>query len=147
MPLERTWIEQAEHIRSAVTVSPKGHFSSPVAKESAIRVGYDRWLTGFVSADMISGFLGIGIPFGIDPAKPGDQVPDAGRGRGFDTIVPQAWAAGPGAKIGPESRNVGEAADRPLNRPAMETWTSCEGLPGKLPVDDGCFDLVISSGV
>jgi hypothetical protein len=37
-PLERTWIEQAEHIRSAVTVSPKGYFSYPVGKESAIRL-------------------------------------------------------------------------------------------------------------
>ena len=61
-------------------------------------------------------------------AHPGDKVPAAGCGCGFDTFIAACMAGGPGATIGPDLRNVGNAAGRPLNRSEVATWNSCDGL-------------------
>jgi SAM-dependent methyltransferase len=155
MPLEKPSIEQAEHIRSAVmakyqkvAVNPEGYFSYPVGKESAIRLGYDPRLMMYVPADVISRFVGVGNPFRIRPAKPGDQVLDAGCGSGFDAFIAACMAGVSGRAIGLDLT----AEMLAVPRSAAESFRNgnvefLEGSLEELPFDDGTFDLVISNGV
>jgi len=147
--------ERAVELRSAVkskyqkvAASPENHFAYPVGKAGALKLGYSHSWLGYLNADVIDRFVGVGNPFSIRPPKPGDRILDAGCGCGFDTFIASALA-------GPTGRAIGidlTAEMLALPRLAAESFKHgnvdfLEGSIEKLPFDDGSFDLVISNGV
>ena len=147
--------EQAAAIHGAVqlkyqkvALNPKGLFSYPVGRESALRLGYDPAWLGIVPGKVTDRFVGVGNPFGIRAPKPGDRVLDAGCGCGFDTFI-AGYLAGPsgsatGIDITAEMLTVAKSAAETFRNGNVEFRG---GSLEQMPFDDGSFDLVISNGV
>ena len=147
--------ERAAEIRSAVklkyqkaVVNPGGHFSYPVGRESALKLGYDPSWLGSIPEDSVNGFVGVGNPFRIRVPAPGDRVLDAGCGCGFDTFIAALLAGSQGKAAGidltAEMLAVPRAAAASFRQGNVEFR---EGSIENLPFDDAAFDLVISNGV
>jgi arsenite methyltransferase len=155
MMLQTANHEQAAAIRSAVkskyqkvAADPKEHFSYPVGKESALRLGYDSSWIRSIPIGVVNGFVGVGNPFRICMPKSGDRVLDAGCGCGLDTYVAALLAGAQGRAIGidltDEMLSVAKASENSFREGNVQFY---EGSIERLPFDDASFDLVISNGV
>lgn len=133
-----------------VAASPLGLFKYPTGRAGLLGLGYDPALLARLPDAVAASFCGVGNPFAMGPARPGERVLDVGCGAGVDAILAAFMVGGDGA--------AGEVAGVDANPDMLEkarenaalaniaNVSFLQGEAAALPVPDGAFDLVISSG-
>lgn len=144
----RLQIEMAvlEKYRS-VAISPRGKFSYPVGRESALKLGYEpEWLDR-APPEVVERFVGVGNPFSLRKPGTGERVLDVGCGSGLDAFIASALVGPTGRVAGLDlSAEMLEWPRKTAARSRAENLAFEEGSGERLPFPDGAFDLVISNG-
>ena len=119
----------------------------PCGREGALGLGYDAGIVDTAPAAQVQAFCGVGNPFALGAALPGERVLDVACGAGLDCFVASRWV-GPtgrveGIDITPEM--VGRARHH-LEEAGVAQAAVQEASAEKLPFSDASFDLVTSNG-
>ncbi|NUN51062.1 MAG: methyltransferase domain-containing protein [Candidatus Brocadiae bacterium] len=129
-----------------VAADPRGHFSYPVGRRSARRLGYrPAWLES-IPRDLVARFVGVGNPFPAARIRPGERVLDVGCGCGLDVFVAARLAGPRGSVVGVDLTPAMLARPRRAAR-RFPTASFLTARAEKLPFPDASFDLVLSNGV
>ncbi len=131
-----------------VAASPEGNFRFSTGRAGLEGLGYDRLLLKRLPDAVAQFYCGVGNPFAIGAAQPGDHVLDVGCGAGVDTILA-------GYMVGPEGLAFGvDGSPSMLARAQDNATLAGMGTVGfkqadaeSLPFSDATFDLLISNGV
>jgi arsenite methyltransferase len=145
----RMQIEMAvlEKYRSVAKV-PRGQFSYPVGRESALKLGHEPEWLDTSPPEVVERFVGVGNPFSLRRPGPGERVLDAGCGCGLDAFVASLLVGPKGRVVGLDlSNEMLEVSRNALARSNPGNLGFEEGSVEQLPFADGSFDLVISNGV
>lgn len=130
-----------------VAHDPAGHFDYPTGEAGLRGLEYPQELWGWLPAETLRCYCGVGNPFLPGLPGEGDRVLDLGSGAGIDSLI-AAHLAGSGQVDGLElsPEMVRRAQDNAaLAGVANVRFRTVEGEG--LPYDDGTFDLVLSNGV
>lgn len=132
---------------SRIATVPDQERTFPVGGESAQRLGYGLAELDRFPASLTDSFCGVGNPFLLGDAKPGQVVLDLGCGAGFDTLLAAQH-------VGREGRALGIDMAPEMVKKARRNGISL-GVPNvaflrgeveRLPLGDRRIDLVISNG-
>ena len=131
-----------------VAINPSGEYHFHTGRLLARRLGYDAALVDSMPDAAVESLAGVANPFSLGPLKQGESVVDAGSGAGFDCFV-----AAP--QVGPQGQVVGvdmlpemlEKSRKTAEIMGLKNIEFRQGLLEKMPVADGCADVVISNGV
>jgi arsenite methyltransferase len=139
--------EIAQHSPSGCCGNPIDPFDLIQPKKQSILMGYSAEELASVPEDAIMG-LGCGNPQAIAALREGEVVLDLGSGAGFDSFLAAR-------KIGQNGRVIGVDMTPEMIRRAQENahkgdFSNVEFRLGeieKLPVEDGCVDVILSNCV
>jgi SAM-dependent methyltransferase len=131
-----------------VALHPDGEFHFHTGRPLAARLGYRAEVVDALPDRAVESFAGVGNPFSLRPAQPGERLVDFGSGGGFDCFVAAAAVGAKGRVVGvdmtPEMLAKSRATVESLGLTHIEFR---EGLLEEVPVEDGWADMVISNGV
>jgi SAM-dependent methyltransferase/uncharacterized iron-regulated protein len=129
-------------------VGDTAHMPGNMLRASAImtRLGYTHEQIAIAGADAPN-FQGVGTPHTHAAIQPGDAVLDIGSGLGVDSFIAASAATAAGSVVGVDisSREVQHAAARAAAR-GLARLSFVVGDLERLPLADGCVDVVISNG-
>ena len=137
---------QIKYADVALTPTKKFHFHT--GRPLAERLGYPEETLDALPEECVESLAGVGNPFSLGEIRPGEAVVDVGSGAGFDSLVA-------GRMVGPTGSVTGVDMTPEMLRKARDNARLMgasqvsfrEGLVERLPLEDGCADVVISNGV
>src|SRR5437764_3779258 len=144
----QTLREQVRDKYRDVALDPHAEHHFHTGRPLSVRLGYDQTVVDAFPDQAVESFAGVGNPFSLRWLAPGERVIDVGSGAGFDSFIAAGQVGVTGAVVGidmtPEllikSRSSAEAL-------GFAHVTLRAGLPGAIPVEDGCADAVIPHAV
>ena len=131
-----------------VAVNPHGAYHFHTGRPLARRLGYPEAVVARMPESAIEAFAGVGNPFSLGAAMPGERIVDLGSGGGFDCFVAAEQAGAEGQVVGVDMTD--EMLQRARSAAAAMGLGNVEfraGLIEDLPVETGWADVVISNGV
>ncbi|HVB15978.1 MAG TPA: methyltransferase domain-containing protein [Stellaceae bacterium] len=131
-----------------VAVNPHGAYHFHTGRPLARRLGYPEAVVARMPESAIEAFAGVGNPFSLGAAMPGERIVDLGSGGGFDCFVAAEQAGAEGQVVGVDMTD--EMLQRARSAATAMGLGNVEfraGLIEDLPVETGWADVVISNGV
>jgi len=131
-----------------VAHSPDQEKKFPVGPASAKKLGYDPNEIDALPNSVTESFCGVGNQLGLGELCSGQTVLDLGSGAGLDSLLAAR-------RVGPTGKVVGvdlcpamvEKAKRNAALVGLHNVEFVEAGIEKVPLPDGCVDVVISNGV
>lgn len=140
-------LESIRSLYTTLATSPGADFGWDRGKESARKLGYESGWLDALPDPVWESCAPVGNPFTLGPIAPGEHVLDLGCGAGADACVAALMA-------GPRGRVTGvDCTPAMVDKARGNARAAGLGTAGflladmsRLPLRDGCVDLLISNG-
>jgi len=131
-----------------VSTSAEGMFRYVTGRAGALQLGYDESLIADIPERLMTGFCGVGNPFGIMDITPGSCLLDIGCGTGFDLIIARRIVGDAGRVVGIDlTAEMLERAGRNFAELGIDDIETRLVESEEIPYNANTFDVVISNGV
>ena len=131
-----------------VAAEPGAAYHFHTGRFLARHLGYDEAFTASLPDAAVESFAGVASPFSLRTLREGEHVVDVGSGAGFDSFVAAHLVGRTGRVVGVDMTEEMLAKSRATAKQLEMTNVEFrKGLAERLPVEDGCADVVISNGV
>ena len=133
---------------ASLAASPEDEDTFPVGPESAKQLGYDAFRIDALPSSATESFCGVGNPWSLGRASPGDTVIDLGSGAGMDSLIAASLVGRTGKVIGVDmTPAMIHKAQRNADALGISNVEFRRGMLEQLPIDDNSIDVAITNGV
>ncbi len=139
--------EKVRRKYAEISCSIKERVKYPTGREGALSLGYDQTVIESIHPSIVESFCGVGNPFSLGPANPGETLLDVGCGGGVDLIIAEYSAGHEGRLYGIDL--VPEMVEKARKNIMSIELTNTEiRLAGSesIPFGNDTFDIIISNG-
>jgi len=139
---------KVKEVYRGVALEPHGDFRFEIGRALVERLGYPAPDLERIPGAAIDSFAGVGYHLGLASLTEGESVLDLGSGSGMDTFLAALKVGPAGTVVGVDMTDEQRAKAEGLRvASGFDNVRYLKGYIEQLPLDNVCFDAVISNGV